>query len=127
MATTKIWDVNSRLERLIDYASNPEKTENKSYMDYHYNGLGQTLSYTTNELKTEKQLYVSGINCAYATALDDMMLTKKAFNKMDGILAFHAIQSFDPGEVDAELAHQIGIELANHMGAIASRYLLLHI
>lgn len=34
---------------------------------------------------------------------------------MDGILAFHAIQSFDPGEVDAELAHQIGIELANHM------------
>ena len=115
MATTKIWDVNSRLERLIDYASNPEKTENKSYMDYHYNGLGQTLSYTTNELKTEKQLYVSGINCAYATALDDMMLTKKAFNKMDGILAFHAIQSFDPGEVDAELAHQIGIELANHM------------
>lgn len=115
MATTKIWDVNSRLERLIDYASNPEKTENKSYMDYHYNGLGQTLSYTTNELKTEKQLYVSGINCSYATALEDMMLTKKAFNKMDGILAFHAIQSFDPGEVDAELAHQIGIELANHM------------
>lgn len=115
MATTKIWDVNSRLERLIDYASNPEKTENKSDMDYHYNGLGQTLSYTTNDLKTEKQLYVSGINCSYATALEDMMLTKKAFNKMDGILAFHAIQSFNPGEVDAELAHQIGIELANYM------------
>ena len=115
MATTKIWDVNSRLERLIDYASNPEKTENKSDIDYHYNGLGQTLSYTTNDLKTEKQLYVSGINCSYATALDDMMLTKKAFNKMEGILAFHAIQSFNPGEVDAELAHQIGIELANYM------------
>lgn len=77
MATTKIWDVNSRLERLIDYASNPEKTENKTDMDYHYNGLGQTLSYTTNDLRTEKQLYVSGINCSYATALEDMMLTKK--------------------------------------------------
>ena len=29
MATTKIWKFKSRLDRLIDYAINGEKTENK--------------------------------------------------------------------------------------------------
>ena len=42
MATTKLWKFKSRLDRLIDYAINGEKTENK--------------------------LYVSGINCMPDTA-----------------------------------------------------------
>lgn len=115
MATTSIWDVKDNLKRVLDYASNPEKTKSVSESDYHYNGLSQAISYTTQDLKTEKQLYVSGINCTMATALKDMMITKKAFHKTDGILAYHAYQSFVPGEVDAETAHQIGIELAQAM------------
>ena len=31
MATTAIWDVTDRLERVIDYAANPEKTENHDF------------------------------------------------------------------------------------------------
>lgn len=115
MATTSIWDVKDNLKRVIDYASNPEKTKTVNESDYHYNGLSQAISYTTQDLKTEKQLYVSGINCTMATALKDMMITKKAFHKTGGILAYHAYQSFVPGEVDAETAHQIGIELAQAM------------
>lgn len=115
MATTSIWDVKDNLKRVLDYTSNPEKTKTVSESDYHYNGLSQAISYTTQDLKTEKQLYVSGINCTMATALKDMMITKKAFHKIDGILAYHAYQSFSPGEVDAETAHQIGIELAQAM------------
>lgn len=115
MATTAIWDVKDNLKRVLDYTTNPEKTENNSDSDYQYNGLRQVLTYTTQDLKTEKQLYVSGINCSYQTALEDMRITKQAFNKIDGILAYHGYQAFAPGEVNAELAHQIGIELANEL------------
>ena len=114
MATTAILDVKDNLKRVLDYASNPNKTEIKEN-SYHYNGLEQAISYTTNDLKTEKQLYVTGLNCNLATAYKEMMITKKGFDKTDGILAYHAYQSFAPGEVDAETAHQIGIELAQAM------------
>lgn len=115
MATTAIWDVSDNLKRVLDYISNSDKTKNPNESDYHYNGLEQAISYTTQDSKTEKQLYVSGINCSMSTAFQDMIITKKAFQKTDGILAYHAYQSFAPGEVDAELAHKIGIELAEAM------------
>ena len=44
-----------------------------------------------------------------------MQDTKKYYNKEDKILAFHAYQSFKEGEVTAELAHKIGVQLANEM------------
>ena len=61
MATTAIWDVKDNLQRVLNYASNPNKTEVHEN-SYHYNGLEQAISYTTNDLKTEKQLYVTGLN-----------------------------------------------------------------
>lgn len=112
MATTKIWDVKNHLRRVLDYTSNPEKTESIEDSDYQFNGLAQSISYTTQDMKTEKQLYVTGINTTLSTAYEDMVLTKKTYGKEDSILAFHGYQSFKPGEVDAETAHQIGIELA---------------
>ena len=63
MATTAIWDIKDNLKRVLDYTSNPNKTEVKEH-DYQYNGLNQVISYTTQDLKTEKQLYVTGINCS---------------------------------------------------------------
>ena len=44
-----------------------------------------------------------------------MKIIKKHYKKENGILAFHSFQSFKEGEVSPELAHQIGIELANKM------------
>lgn len=114
MATTAIWDIKDNLKRVLDYASNPEKTEIKNH-DYQFNGLNQVLTYSTQDLKTEKQLYVTGINCSLSTAFEEMKITKESFNKTDGIVAFHGYQSFAPGEISAELAHQIGIELAQKM------------
>ena len=112
MATTKIWDVKNHMKRVLDYAANPDKTDSHNDTDYQFNGLSQSIQYTTQDMKTEKQLYVTGINTTLSTVFEDMLLTKKTFQKEDGILAFHAYQSFKPGEVDAETAHQIGIELA---------------
>ena len=48
-------------------------------------------------------------------ARQQMTETKRRFDKLDGIVAFHAYQSFSPGEVTPELAHKIGVELAEKM------------
>lgn len=112
MATTKIWAVKDKLKRVLDYASNPEKTKED---DFNFDVLEDVLDYSTSDLKTEKQLYVSGINCSPATALQEMTATKKSADKTDGVLAFHAVQSFKPGELDAPTAHKVGLELANLM------------
>lgn len=68
-----------------------------------------------NDSKTEQKCYVEGLNCSKENARDNMMAVKKRFRKVDGILAFHGYQSFAPGEVTPQLAHDIGIELATRM------------
>lgn len=89
MAITKIWKFKSRLDQLIEYAINGEKTEEK--------------------------LYVSGINCIPDTAFYEMKNVKKQFFKTEGIECFHAIQSFVKDEVTPEQAHEIGVKLANEL------------
>lgn len=73
------------------------------------------MSYATNGEKTEESLFVSGINCNPNTAVKEMNLIKDKYLKNDGILAWHAYQSFKEGEVTPVEAHEIGLELANEM------------
>lgn len=115
MATTKIWDVRDSLSRVVDYAENPDKTVNPTYNEQELQGLYDVMNYATNERKTEMQYYVSGINCMPETARHQMIMTKCQFGKEDGIVAFHAYQSFKPGEVTPNIAHQIGVELAKQL------------
>ena len=68
-----------------------------------------------NKDKTEDSFFISGINCEIDSALEQMNQTKKLFNKAKGILGFHGYQSFKEGEVTPELAHEIGVKLANEM------------
>ncbi len=44
MAVTKIWTIKDSLQRVLDYAANPDKTE--------YDALAQTLHYAENDTKT---------------------------------------------------------------------------
>ena len=44
-----------------------------------------------------------------------MIFTKKKYKKEKGILAFRAYQSFAKGEVNPEVAHEIGVKLAEEM------------
>ena len=73
------------------------------------------MSYTTRADKTEEKLYVSGINCIPAIAVEQMIITKKQFAKNDGRIAFHGFQSFKPNEVTPDIAHEIGMKLAKEM------------
>ena len=112
MATTKIWAIKGELSKVLNYASNPNKTTLK--------GLEQVLKYATNEEKTqnnkEQKILVTGVNCNSKTALKEMMKIKEKFNKVTGgNTAYHAYQSFKTGEVSAEDAHRIGLELAQKM------------
>ena len=94
MATTKIWDIQSRLDNVIDYVVNEKKTNADSYYNLH-----RVVEYAKASYKTEEQLYVTAINCSEDNVVQEMMETKKIFDKEDKILGYHAFQSFCEGEV----------------------------
>ena len=117
MATTKIWKVQKRLDHVINYATNEEKTKNiysKYGMD-EFDSIRQVMTYATNLDKTEKQFYTTGINCEIEDAVKQMQFVKIFYGKEKGILAFHGYQSFKEGEVTPEIAHEIGVRLAEEM------------
>lgn len=100
MATTGMWAVKSRLDHLVSYVSDPLKT---------------VIQYTTDSGKTLDKEYVSCVNCSQIDPKSSMENTKKLFNDESKILAFHGFQSFEEDEIDADLAHQIGVEFAEKM------------
>ena len=89
MATTRIWKVEYRLDHVIEYIENENKTKDKRL--------------------------VTGINCTEFNAYQEMMIAKKQFNKTGGILGYHAYQSFNGYEVLPEVAHEIGVKLAEEL------------
>lgn len=110
MAITKIWAVKDDLRRVLNYIENPDKTKEELG-----DGLKEVLAYTTQGYKTNEKEYITGINCEPSTSLKQMMNTKLSYNKMDGRLAFHAVQSFKPGEVTPDECHALGVQLAQQM------------
>ena len=112
MATTGFWPVKNRLKEVIDYAENPSKTTDRSYLD---DDLYKALSYVENDKKTDKKMYVTAINCPTKLAYQYMTATKKKYGKTGGNVAYHGYQSFRKDEVTAQEAHQIGLETAKRM------------
>lgn len=112
MATTGIWKVEKRLDHVIDYITNPEKTAKDSsiYQELHKLGDYDNLKY-----ETEEECYISALNCSTHRAYNDMMLTKELYGKKDGILGYHSFQSFKEGEITPTQAHLIGVKLAEQL------------
>lgn len=118
MATTKLWKVVKRMDHVIDYATNKEKTkviEFNNRFEMIVDDLRDVIDYARNTDKTEKEYFVSGINCEPDSAYEEMKDVKEFYHKEDKILAFHGYQSFVQGEVSPELAHKIGVQLAKEM------------
>lgn len=127
MAVTKIWAIRGRIDHVLNYAANEEKTlnpefnsEQEAYSDRDVQGLYDVMNYAMNDAKTEDRLFVSGVNCDPENARAEMIRTKERAGKMDGIVAFHMYQSFRPGETTPEIAHKIGIRLAEEL--LGSRF-----
>ena len=111
MAIVFIKDIKTRLDRTLSYIGNKEKTENENYEEVFLD-LHNALNYTVDDLKTEEKYFVSGINCKYENAFKRMTETKKEYDKIGGILGYHIIQSFAPGEGTPETIHELGKEFA---------------
>jgi hypothetical protein len=102
MACTKIIAIHHTLNKSLDYISDPKKT-------------------ALNNDKTEQGLYISSFNCGNDTANDEMKQTQTVWGKPRAkVLGYHVMQSFKPGEVTPETAHQIGCEFVNR--CLAKKY-----
>ena len=103
MAYDKIIAIRSRLDHCVSYALNPEKTD-----------LAAALRYIENEEKinSEHRVFATALNCSLETAFREMQETKQRWGKPGGVLGYHVIHSYAPGEVIPEQAHEIGVEFA---------------
>ena len=75
--------------------------------------LSKALAYIQNPAKTDEKLLVSSFGCSYETADIEFEYTLSQALQKGNNLAFHLIQSFEPGEVDYQKAHEIGKQLAD--------------
>nr|WP_325240500.1 relaxase/mobilization nuclease domain-containing protein [uncultured Oscillibacter sp.] len=73
--------------------------------------LADGINYILNEEKTDALLTVH-LNCDPGREVREMLDTKQAYGKKDGVQYYHVIQSFKPGEVTPELALEIATEFA---------------
>ena len=129
MAVTSIWSVKGWLGKVVIYAENPEKTKNPAYFEKQSmtaeqaQGLSDVIDYAAQNRKTQlfderieiMRRFVTGINCQPDTARNEMIAVKSGFGKEDGVVAYHGYQSFALGEVTPEMAHEIGVKLANRL------------
>ena len=70
------------------------------------------IHYVLNGDKTNEQILTAYLNCDPGHACRQMLDTKRAMGKTDGVQYYHIIQSFKPGEVTPELALEIAREFA---------------
>ena len=75
----------------------------------------KTIAYICNPTKTNGELLISSFATSPQTAKYDFQYALSKTDSSDPNKAFHLIQSFAPGEVSYEEAHQIGIELADKL------------
>lgn len=115
MAVSKLWPVTNNLSKVINYATNPEKTSKDVYTEEQYQALKDVLSYAKDEEKTEQEFYVEGINCNPSTARDQFISIKQAYGKEDGIQAYHGYLSFKEQDISPSLAQKIGMEFAKEV------------
>lgn len=109
MAVIKVFAVRKQLKKTVNYITDSEKTNSN---------LSHMIDYALNSEKTssEQFLYESVINLPdVKTAYAHMQATKERFEKTGGVLGYHIIQSFKPGEITADRCHELGRKLAGEM------------
>ena len=130
MATTKMIVIRYSMEAAIEYAENDGKTsaerealekyaahitQSRGYSEQKGH-FGTALDYAMRGDKTDVVRFVTGHNCGAEAAKEDMAITRARFGKEAAVRqGYHLIQSFRPGEVTPEVAHQIGVEMVQRL------------
>ena len=86
--------------------------------------LSKALAYIQNPAKTEEKMLVSSFGCSYETADIEFAYTLSQALEKGNNLAHHLMQSFEPGEVSYEKAHEIGRQLADAVTKGQHEYVL---
>ena len=107
MAYTSLIPVR-RLDRAVKYVRDKTKTTK-------LHSLEEAVDYALNRDKTESVCFETGLSCLCETAFADMRANNLRWHKTGGVQGYHLVQSFVEGEVTPELAHQIGVELADQL------------
>lgn len=97
MAYDKIIPIKKRLDNCINYVLNEEKT-----------------------LPEDGAALETAINCDLEGAYYEMGDTKRRWDKQGGVLGYHIIHSYAPGEVTPQEAHDAGVEFARRL--LGDRY-----
>lgn len=117
MAVTSIWPIKGRVDKVINYARNPEKTREKTRKGLStLHEIEGVIEYAADEMKTETRAYVTCLNLtSEELAAKEFMETKKLKHNEGGRACYHGYQSFKADEVDADTAHNIGVALAKEL------------
>jgi hypothetical protein len=81
--------------------------------------LKDVADYMANPFKTEGGELISSFECSPETLETEFLLSKSRYLSLTGrrqdsdVIAYHARQSFKPGEITAEEANRLGYELAS--------------
>ena len=103
------------MDKVINYARNPEKTHDKEKLSELHEIEG-VVEYAADEMKTEKRAYVTCLHLhSEETAAQEFMETKRLMHNEGGRSCYHGYQSFKADEVDADTAHSIGVALAREL------------
>lgn len=95
----------------MQYALNEKKSSRRE----NEGNLRAILGEAMNQNRTEQDLFQTGLDCTLGSPFEDMKAVKAQWHKLGGVEGYHLVQSFAPGEVTPELAHQIGLELAERL------------
>ena len=107
MAYDKIITIRARLDDCLRYIQDGDKT-----------ALSRALDYIEDSNKTalgDEVILQSAINCTVENCYLDMQRTKERFGKPGGVVGYHLVHSYVPGETTPELAHEAGVEFARRL------------
>lgn len=107
MAYDKIITIRARLDDCLRYVQDGEKT-----------ALSRALDYIEDSNKTaldDEVILQSAINCTVENCYLDMQRTKERFGKPGGVVGYHLVRSYVPGETTPALAHEAGVEFARRL------------
>ena len=115
MGVTKIWDIKVSLYKALRYVTDPNKTVLQD--DTASAGaVSAAIQYAANGNKTQSGRYVTAMNCNTTYAEKQFANVKARFDKRNGILAFHAYQSFaNYDNITPDIAHEIGVRFAEEI------------
>ena len=105
------------MERVAISKLKPRKiSDGKSIRQY----LADRIDYGKNPEKTDGGRLVSTYQCSPETAAEEFVISKRLYTNLTGrsqpkerdVLSYFLLQSFRPGEITPEQAHQMGYQLA---------------